>query len=54
MKTKLGGRFWLCITIFSLMGQIAWVVENMYFNVFIYRCSAPLPQISPPWWPLLQ
>ena len=37
MKTKLSGRFWLCITIFSLMGQIAWVVENMYFNVFIYK-----------------
>ena len=37
MKSKLGGRFWLCITIFSLIGQIAWVVENMYFNVFIYK-----------------
>ncbi len=37
MKTKLTGRFWLCITIFSLMGQVAWVVENMYFNVFIYK-----------------
>ncbi len=37
MKTKLTGHFWLCITIFSLMGQIAWVVENMYFNVFIYK-----------------
>ena len=37
MKTKLGSRFWLCLTIFSLMGQIAWVVENMYFNVFIYK-----------------
>ncbi len=37
MKTKLTGRFWACITIFSLMGQIAWVVENMYFNVFIYK-----------------
>lgn len=23
--------------IFGLMGQIAWVVENMYFNVFIYK-----------------
>jgi MFS family permease len=23
--------------IFSLVGQIAWVVENMYFNVFIYK-----------------
>ena len=37
MKTKLDRRFWLCLTIFSLMGQIAWVVENMYFNVFIYK-----------------
>ncbi len=37
MKTKLSGRFWLAITVFSLMGQVAWVVENMYFNVFIYK-----------------
>lgn len=37
MKTKLGSRFWIAITIFSLMGQVAWVVENMYFNVFIYK-----------------
>ncbi len=37
MKTKLGSRFWLALTIFSLMGQVAWVVENMYFNVFIYK-----------------
>ncbi len=37
MKTKLSSKFWLVLTIFSLMGQIAWVVENMYFNVFIYN-----------------
>lgn len=37
MKTKLSGRFWCALTILSLMGQIAWVVENMYFNVFIYK-----------------
>ena len=35
-KKKLGGKFWLALTIFSLMGQIAWVIENMYLNVFIY------------------
>ncbi len=29
--------FWLCLVIFSLVGQIAWVVENMYLNVFIYK-----------------
>ncbi|MGI6071587.1 MAG: MFS transporter [Lachnospiraceae bacterium] len=37
MKTKLTGKFWATLIIFGLMGQIAWVVENMYFNVFIYK-----------------
>ena len=37
MKAKLSGKFWLVLTVFSLMGQVAWVVENMYFNVFIYN-----------------
>ncbi|MBE6871976.1 MAG: MFS transporter [Ruminococcaceae bacterium] len=37
MKTKLSPKFWLALTLFSLVGQIAWVVENMYFNVFIYK-----------------
>ena len=36
-KTKLSPKFWLALTIFSLIGQVAWVVENMYFNVFIYK-----------------
>ncbi len=30
-------KFWLTLVIFSLIGQVAWVVENMYFNVFIYK-----------------
>ena len=34
MKNK---RFWIALFVFSLIGQIAWVVENMYFNVFIYH-----------------
>ena len=37
MKKKLSSRFWAALTIFSLVGQVAWVVENMYFNVFIYK-----------------
>ncbi len=37
MKTKLSPRFWCAVTLFSLIGQVAWVVENMYFNVFIYN-----------------
>lgn len=36
-KTKLTSKFWIALTIFSLVGQVAWVVENMYFNVFIYK-----------------
>ena len=30
-------KFYLALVIFSLVGQIAWVMENMYFNVFIYK-----------------
>ena len=38
MAHKAGNtRFWLALVIFGLTGQIAWVVENMYFNVFIYK-----------------
>ncbi len=37
MKTKLSGKFWTTLLLFSLMGQVAWVVENMYLNVFIYK-----------------
>ena len=37
MKNKLSGRFWCSLVLFSLTGQVAWVVENMYFNVFIYK-----------------
>ena len=37
MKTKLSPRFWATLVLFSLIGQVAWVVENMYFNVFIYK-----------------
>ncbi len=40
-------RFWSSLVIFSLIGQIAWVVENMYFNVFIYEMfNASAPDIS--------
>jgi len=36
-KTKLSRRFWTALVLFGLMGQIAWVVENMYLNVFMYK-----------------
>lgn len=37
MINKLDKKFWGTLVIFSLMGQIAWVVENMFLNVFIYK-----------------
>ena len=47
MKTKKNAKFYLALVIFSLVGQVAWVVENMYLNVFIYKMfHATAEQIS--------
>ena len=46
-RTTNKSRFWLALVIFGLTGQVAWVVENMYFNVFIYKMfHASASQIS--------
>ena len=37
LKTKKSAKFYMALVIFSLVGQVAWVVENMYLNVFIYK-----------------
>ena len=36
-SNKIGLRTWLALLVFGLIGQVAWVVENMYFNVFLYN-----------------
>ncbi|MBQ7962336.1 MAG: MFS transporter [Clostridia bacterium] len=36
MDKKLSKRIWLNICIFSFMGGLAWNIENMYFNTFLY------------------
>ena len=36
-KQKKSIRFYLALVIFCLTGQVAWTVENMYLNVFIYK-----------------
>lgn len=47
MKTKLSSKFWIALVLCSLTGQVAWVVENMYLNVFIYKMfSASAADIS--------
>ncbi len=47
MKTGNKKSFWIALLLFSLTGQVAWVVENMYLNVFIYKIfSASAEDIS--------
>lgn len=48
MNTKTTQKhFYLVLVVLSLVGQVAWVVENMYFNVFIYKMfSASASAIS--------
>ena len=36
-------RFFAALVLFGLIGQVAWVVENMYFNVFIYNMFSASP-----------
>ena len=43
-KTKLSPRFWLALALFGLMGQVAWVIENMQLNVFIYKMFGASPE----------
>ena len=32
---------WTILIIFGLIGQIAWSVENMYFNLFVFDTISP-------------
>ena len=47
IQTRNNPKFYLALVIFSLVGQVAWVMENMYLNVFIYKMfHASAQQIS--------
>ena len=35
--TKIGARKWFVFVLIGLVGQFAWTLENMYFNVFLYN-----------------
>lgn len=39
--TKLKGSVWFSILLFGLIGQIAWIVENMYFAKFMQNKIEP-------------
>ncbi|MDO4377845.1 MAG: MFS transporter [Erysipelotrichia bacterium] len=34
---KKESRIWISLLLFGFLGQLAWTVENMYFNVFVYN-----------------
>jgi MFS family permease len=34
---KLSKRIWTSVIVFGFFGQLAWMVENMYFNVFLFK-----------------
>ena len=40
-KYAFGKQNWFILILFGLIGQIAWSVENMYFNLFVFDTIAP-------------
>ncbi len=40
---KLTGRVWASFLVIGLIGQFAWTIENMYFNVFLYNTISTDP-----------
>jgi len=36
---KIGIRRWLSFIIAGIVGQIAWAIENMYLNVYVFHCT---------------
>ncbi|MBR2721327.1 MAG: MFS transporter [Clostridia bacterium] len=40
-EKRFGKKEWLVLVLFGLVGQIAWSVENMYFNLFVFETVAP-------------
>jgi len=43
-KTIVGKRIWITIILFGLFGQLAWMIENMYFNLFLYNTISGDPK----------
>ena len=38
---KFSRKHWLILILFGVIGQIAWAVENMYFNTFVFDTVSP-------------
>ncbi|WP_449371931.1 MFS transporter [Arthrobacter psychrolactophilus] len=44
-RARLGPRTWLALIIVGFAGQMAWTVENMYLNVFVYNTISTNPAV---------
>ena len=40
-STSLSRANWQVLILFGIVGQIAWAVENMYFNLFVFETVSP-------------
>lgn len=41
MQRKISSRLWISFILIGLSGQLAWSIENMYLNVFLYNTIIP-------------
>ena len=39
MDNKIGIRKWLSFIIAGFVGQLAWAIENNYFNLYVFECT---------------
>ena len=41
---KISARMWATLILIGFVGQLAWTIENMYFNVFLYNTISTDPR----------
>ena len=44
-RAKVPARIWAPLILFGLIGQVAWTVENMFFNVYVYNTITGDPTV---------
>lgn len=45
LSSPLGARTWTAVLAVGFVGQLAWTIENMYLNVFVYDMISPDPSV---------
>lgn len=44
-QSRVGSRLWFWVVALGLTGQLAWTIENMYLNVFVYDTITDNPTV---------